>query len=365
MEETQKLLDYLKGLSEVANDNYSNILQQLLEFKAVWHQCDPETYYRCVNTATDCYIEANKLDDALQLLSEEMAWFSENYPFETVYISRLYYNQGQVFAFQNHHIEAVRAFMAGIYYNLTSNESYSGFNFYSFRSPSQFTIDDLANNVITVVSPSQFNDPVDCMVFPWLDYKQNAECVMERDKRMMKAITEAYSHLKVRCFVSRQKLPTMKGEMQKSLKDTPEQFDTLMWSHYAQNHTGICVQYCLPKSITEADKELLTVSRLANVHYASTGDVTKDMSLRQAFFTKSKKWEYEDEVRLLHYDPTWNTDFKPIKLPQGSVKAVYFGLKCTEDTKNKIRKALKYENVDYYQIGFEPKNIYQLKASKV
>ena len=68
MEETQKLLDYLGGLSEVTNDNYSNILKQLLAFKAVWHQCDPETYYKCVNTAIDCYIKANKLDDAMQLL---------------------------------------------------------------------------------------------------------------------------------------------------------------------------------------------------------------------------------------------------------------------------------------------------------
>lgn len=277
MEETKKLLDYLGGLSEVTNDNYINILTQLLAFKAVWNPCDPKTYYKCVNAATDCYIKANKLDDAMQLLSEEIVWCTENYPFETECISLLYHNQGKVFAFQNHHNDAVKAFMVEIFYNLSTNDNYSGFNFYSFRSPSQFTIDDLANNVITVVSPSQFNDPVDCMVFPWLEYKQNAECVMERDKRMMKALTEAYSHLKVRCFVSRQKLPTMKGEMQKSFKDTPEQFNTLMWLHYAQNHTGICVQYCLPKSITEADKELLTVSRLANVHYASTGDVTTDM----------------------------------------------------------------------------------------
>ena len=59
MEETKKLLDYLGGLSEVTNDNYINILTQLLAFKAVWNPCDPNTYFNCVYAATDCYIKAN------------------------------------------------------------------------------------------------------------------------------------------------------------------------------------------------------------------------------------------------------------------------------------------------------------------
>lgn len=365
MEEIKELISFLETTPEIKTENYREILETLLRYKDIWNECPPQLLLSCIKLVSSCYEEANELDKGLDLQRETIEWIVENYPLETFIISQCYLLMGVSYACLNKHKDAVRAFMSSIYYNLVSQDSYEGFNFYSFRSPSQFTIDDLANNVITVVAPSQFNDPVDSLIFPWLEYKKRATCAMEKDQRVFKAITEAYSHLKVRCFVSRQKLPNGENEVKSSTKIIPEQYDILMWSHYAQNHTGICVQYCLPKTITESDKELLTVSRLANVNYVESGDITKEMYVSKAFFTKSMEWEYEDEVRLLHYDPTWNTDFKPIKLPQGSVKAVYFGLKCTEETKSKVRKALQYENVDYYQIEIEPKDVYKLHASKV
>lgn len=365
MDELNQLLEFLNTSPVVNSENYREIQEQLLRYENFWQQCPPQQLFQCIQLISSCYEETNRLEEALSVQMGQADWISENYPYETTVISHLHHLIGTTYAYMNRHKDAVKAFMTSIYYTLTPQSVYTGYNFFSFRAPSQFTIDDLANNVITVVAPTQFNDPVDCMVFPWLEYKKKAECTMEKEKRMVEAITEAYGHLKVRCFVSRRKLPSVIGAVQESSKQTPEQFDILMWSHYAQNHTGICVQYNLPKSIMESDRELLTVSNLSNVNYVDHGDVTQSMYLSQAFFTKSKEWEYEDEVRLLHYDPTWNTPFKPIKLPQGSVKAVYFGLKCSDETKAKVRKALQYENVDFYQIEVEPKDIYKLHASKV
>ena len=75
---------------------------------------------------------------------------------------------------------------------------------------------------------------------------------------------------------------------------TPIPTSTLMWSHYAKNHTGICLEYSL-----ENNKLFPNACKVEyRTEYPSLSPVTlKDH--RQLLLTKSADWSYEEEFRLL------------------------------------------------------------------
>lgn len=82
---------------------------------------------------------------------------------------------------------------------------------------------------------------------------------------------------------------------------------------------------------------LYTLTRLGTVNYIDKVSINNDsLTLIDAFIKKSKVWSYENEVRLLHYDPFVEDTYKKIKLPDNCEKEIYFGLKCSDANKQKI-----------------------------
>lgn len=74
--------------------------------------------------------------------------------------------------------------------------------------------------------------------------------------------------------------------------------DILMWSHYANAHRGICLQFFAQGNVIETSQP---------VHYRSLRPAidptsqTHDEMLDHAIFTKSDHWKYEKEWRLIQY----------------------------------------------------------------
>ena len=69
-----------------------------------------------------------------------------------------------------------------------------------------------------------------------------------------------------------------------------------MWSHYAYNHQGICIQF-------ERAKDYETLSNAVRVNYCSdypTVDWVKDFEegLGKVILRKFEDWKYEREERL-------------------------------------------------------------------
>jgi hypothetical protein len=86
--------------------------------------------------------------------------------------------------------------------------------------------------------------------------------------------------------------------------------DVVMWAHYGQNGTGICIGFKFEDSpiatFRPSDERLRDHSDLfapTSVKYEASrpsyaGKSAKDY-VRTAFFTKYARWSYEEEVRLL------------------------------------------------------------------
>jgi len=100
-----------------------------------------------------------------------------------------------------------------------------------------------------------------------------------------------------------------------------------MWSHYADEHRGLCIEYDLANHHCE---------HLSNVDYSKSGNIkvsdlfawkprgssSAEASVRREFvFAKSPQWRYEREWRDIRKS-AGATD-TPL-----TVSAVYFGLRC-------------------------------------
>ena len=94
-------------------------------------------------------------------------------------------------------------------------------------------------------------------------------------------------------------------------------YNHLMWSHYADSHKGICIEY-------EYDKKSSDSSVMKIAYEEQVG--VSDGGYRMVFY-KHKCWEYENEFRMI--TKIYEEDFKGVDLPYSidlKIKAIYCGV---------------------------------------
>lgn len=197
-------------------------------------------------------------------------------------------------------------------------------------------IDRLEERVIPVFeecklwfsSPANFNDPFDCKIYPntpsdeelaqYLvtnaqnttskDYNRILEGIKKsRGDIIKKAIDDVMNRSGVKCF-------------------TPNNANILMWSHYTNSHKGICLEFD-----TSIDPEFFVYP--INVNYSEnypTLCFTDKSFTTEVLRTKSKDWEYEDEVRIYKAESGYH-NFNP-----KSLISVTFGCNTPEDKQTQI-----------------------------
>ena len=345
-------------------DNAKEILDYLLPLQDLWDSFRNEVYAQIILHMGEAYKLAGDIPAAISFLTEHIEKYSSKWKYDYPLKSTMFHHLGIYHAESNHEEEAWEAFKKHVFYLLIDNQRYSNFEFYSFRSCSPHALEDLKNNTLTLSSPTQFNDPLDCLIFPWIDTRKKA-LTDARQNMAAELLAKAYSYIKVRCFVRNTPLPTEAADDPLMRSSVQEQYNLLMWAHYAYNHTGYCVKYNFPENFVYEDIPNSTLSRLGNVDYVGKISLTDELTLNDAFFKKSADWSYESEVRLLHYDPYFEGDFKSLTLPPNCVKEIYFGLKCTDENKAKIRKVLEGHAVHFYQIVTQSNDLYSLASKPV
>ena len=104
---------------------------------------------------------------------------------------------------------------------------------------------------------------------------------------------------------------------------------TLMWSHYANNHSGVCLGFNI-SPFTDEDFFLLLVNYMDKI-VPKNYFRDKESVLFYWMITKSKIWEYEEEVRAVY---TQKNGLIPFVKP--SLKEIYFGLRMSEMNKKML-----------------------------
>jgi len=278
----------------------------------------------------------------------------------------LFFEKGHTYSrMDNNAQNAEEAFIKHIYYNsctenfvfiagikLRKPNEFSQKPLYSFRPINKYSISDLIKNEITIADPLTFNDPLDTPLFSLLECsRKNTKKNLEYD---LKPMVEAYKRFKVRCFVKHK---------ERSRKQPFE--NQLMWSHYADSHRGICIRYKFDTEITIEDEKEKIFSIWYNVDYKLEIKPDNPKSLKFLLATKEKCWKYENEVRLVHFDPSCIVKYKPISIKESKIEAIFFGCRCTDEDEQTIRKIFHEKtDVEFFKFKLDLES-YGLKTYKL
>lgn len=115
---------------------------------------------------------------------------------------------------------------------------------------------------------------------------------------------------------------------------TPHVDSILMWSHYANHHTGICLEFDINRNIFGWARKVTYREDFLVINPALLRDPTA--LTETILLTKSSHWGYENEYRLLARDRKTDPQFSLtcedefLLLPTGSLTGVIVGAKCSE-----------------------------------
>jgi hypothetical protein len=113
-----------------------------------------------------------------------------------------------------------------------------------------------------------------------------------------------------------------------SLSARPD--SVLMWSHYAANHTGICLRFLFPA--TWAHPVVYAEGRPVLNRIKTTLSAEKDMTgYGRALLTKADFWAYEEEWRALATNGPGERPFYP-----KSLCGIIFGARATTETRDLV-----------------------------
>ena len=274
-------------------------------------------------------------------------------------ISNVYLCAGEIYAKIGDNINSLKYYQIGHYYGsflkseFENNEQVSVF---SFRRFNEYSLSDLINNSITVSPSTHMNDPLDSVINLWVDEdRMYTHC---KEKRHIKPYSQSFNYYRIRAFCL--------GFNNKPIKNI------LMWSHYAGEHTGFCIKYKLSKHfIYQSENATHEHMYLKKIIYTNEKiDITtKSIDSDLAFATKKRDWKYENEVRLIVYNPNKEESFYDIELDDKSeIEAIYFGYRCSPyviDTIKNIFINRRTSVPKFFKMVLDEKNIYRLRYIRV
>jgi|SRR5450830_76237 len=131
-------------------------------------------------------------------------------------------------------------------------------------------------------------------------------------------------------------------------KDVPRH--PLMWAHYADSHTGFCVEY----EVDEVSAPLYEVNYSSQLPSLSVNELIfcPEESLLRVLTTKNLEWSYEKEVRLINLNIFQDGESgKSVPLPQ-SMKPVrlFTGANFVHSKNEELLKTLNITPVPYKNI---------------
>lgn len=233
----------------------------------------------------------------------------------------------------------------------------SEFKLFKFRKINKDLLKGIVNGTVYCAKPEKLNDPFDCQV-NILRAAENAIDELDGERR-----------LNLEFFVKM--LREWMAELQKQLQSVaicsfslnpPEKHivdNPLLWSHYADDHRGLCLNYVIPEEFLNDKNEIIGI---APVEYGENllkeffldafpterNDVKQfmDKLVEKSLTIKNSHWEYESEIRIIHETEG------PFELNKSHLKQVYFGLNISKSDIDLVVELIEKQNysVEFYRM---------------
>jgi hypothetical protein len=230
---------------------------------------------------------------------------------------------------------------------------------YKYRGCSENTFNIIKNNELYFAHPCDFNDPFDTKIV--LDMSGQMEKCTEVVLKSIESDPK-YAYLSKEDKLKVAILVASSFENPKFNKFSGKEFaekvassvsvccfsdkkdNLVMWSHYADNHKGICLQFMNGRDIFKGAFKVNYESEYPKVNFF---DPLIDI-IDSLLLTKSKHWEYEDEYRIILEQPKGNKAFA-----EDILIGIIFGCQMDAAQKEYVSKLVKSRK--------HPINLYQAK----
>ena len=237
---------------------------------------------------------------------------------------------------------------------------YAPTSLYKYYSDHPRNFEAVKNNKMWYSAPCNFNDVFDCTLT--IEEKDifDSALRMVPDNRGIRQGSVMWKQVKgtvgqsIRTFQS--SFEDLRSRMGIScLSETDDSL--LMWAHYANNHSGICVEYELlefnsqlhfsPVPIVYTDERVCihTLETLAN-------DIQG--LFIESLTSKSPEWSYEREWRIIRDDGAcgakWDTINKGALLDAPHPKSITMGCMVKPDYEEEVRKYCEENGVNLYKM---------------
>ena len=141
----------------------------------------------------------------------------------------------------------------------------------------------------------------------------------------------------------------------------------LMWSHYADKHTGICVEYDFSKMFSSVPNSMLfpvsystqrpvlpieKVCKMKSREFISDADAFKVLfpDILKSFVIKSSIWDYEKEWRHI----VFTSDMKNRVVCLPIISAIIIGINISPENEKKIVEIAKRKQIPLYKAKLRP-----------
>lgn len=234
-------------------------------------------------------------------------------------------------------------------------------NVYKYRYGSKRDLRSLKSDYFYAPHPSSLNDPCESL----FDINSIEQMLLKLESDSSISITGVRDGFSGFLKIIREKVGIY------SLSKTV--FDEFLWAYYADSHTGFCIEYDLEK-LGQLTKNAGSfdvcyqdaIPQLTFDKLIGRGVDTLTELLKLTSGTKSKKWQHENEIRVIM------DNFGEVEYDFRAVKSIYFGLRMPRTiekdkeinvelpewiqkvSRDDIIFALQGRGIKYYQIVLKP-----------
>ena len=208
----------------------------------------------------------------------------------------------------------------------------------------------LKTNSLWFSKPEYFNDPYDCYenLIRIIPSKDGIAAYIDRNYFIRKRDKEK----KLNYYLRNHKILIEKIEQ--GIRERAESmgvccfsktFDNLlMWSHYANNHSGICIGFKFGYDIKDF---FLYPVNYVNIFPNTDYLINPETALLDWVLTKSEVWSYELEIRAVSFEKNGIVTIVP-----DTISEIYFGSKVNATKKNEILKIIaeNKRSINVYQM---------------
>jgi hypothetical protein len=207
-------------------------------------------------------------------------------------------------------------------------------------------LDDLKNGTIYFSTPLSLNDPFDCQIpINYMEFIDNPEAAREYIAKGMKNFKELHDpKINFNAEASFQNL-TNAGFIDKLIVDEMAELNErfgvfclskthtnmLMWSHYANSHSGFCFGINTKK--LKAEDFYTSEKIIYHKKYPLISPNAEHIdALREQLLHKSTDWSYEKEYRLIGID----CPDRAYQIPFKSIEQIILGINVSPENEERI-----------------------------